>query len=331
MKLGMYTDLRNPDEFGVPWADHYSKWLDRIVAADEMGAAEVWLSEHHFYEDGYLPQPLTYAAAIAGRTNNIRIGTSVLLIALRQSLQLAEEAAIVDILSNGRLDLGVGVGYRPREFEAFGADIGRRFRLVEQRVNEVREWWTGGELNPPPVQTTIPFWGGFFKERGARMAGRLGMGVMPQVSVAHSILEPYRAGLEEGGFGRDAARYRMSLPLFLADDPEAVQPILDVRQGYQNASYQRHDVSGPTGSSITPNAVPSKDGAPARKYPALRPEDAVGYIEELTRGLPVEQVYCWSSPGVMPDDLVDRHLELMFTELAPAVAHLGIEYRPQLA
>src|ERR1700674_3649137 len=125
MNVGIYLDLRNPPAWRRPWADHYARSLELCERADRLGADSVWLSEHHFFEDGYLPQPLTFAAAIAARTRHVRLGTAVLLPALRQPAQLAEEAAIVDLISDGRLDLGVGVGYRVPEFAAFDADIGR--------------------------------------------------------------------------------------------------------------------------------------------------------------------------------------------------------------
>src|SRR5580658_9561087 len=119
MDLGIYLDLRNPPGWRRPWASHYARSLEVVEEAERLGAATVWLSEHHFFEDGYLPQPLTFAAAIAARTSRIRIGTAVLLAPLRLPLQLAEEAAVVDVLSGGRLDLGVGVGYRVPEYEGF--------------------------------------------------------------------------------------------------------------------------------------------------------------------------------------------------------------------
>src|SRR6478752_6498184 len=149
MRVGIYLDLRNPPAWRRPWARHYGRWLEIVEEADRLGTDSVWLSEHHFFEDGYLPQPLTFAAAVAARTTRARIGTAVLLPALRNAVQLAEEAAIVDLLSDGRLDLGVGAGYRVPEFDAFGAAASRRYRLVEERVNEVRALWAEGRTTPP--------------------------------------------------------------------------------------------------------------------------------------------------------------------------------------
>jgi alkanesulfonate monooxygenase SsuD/methylene tetrahydromethanopterin reductase-like flavin-dependent oxidoreductase (luciferase family) len=97
MHLGLFCDLRNPAQWRRPWADHYRQTLAWIRDAEHLGADAVWLTEHHFFDDGYLPQPLTLAAAIAAQTERVRIGTAIVLGALRHPLHLAEEAAIVDL------------------------------------------------------------------------------------------------------------------------------------------------------------------------------------------------------------------------------------------
>ena len=103
MKLGLYFDLRNPAPWARPWPEVYGRALDLVVEAERLGAASVWFSEHHLFDDGYLPQPLTFAAAAAARTSRVRIGTAVLVAALRPAVLVAEEAAVIDQLSGGRL------------------------------------------------------------------------------------------------------------------------------------------------------------------------------------------------------------------------------------
>ena len=132
--IGLYFDLRNPPRWQRPWAQHYGHALDVMADGEALGADEIWLTEHHFFEDGYLPQPLTMAAAVAARTTRVRIGTAVCLPLLRHPLHLAEEAAIVDVISGGRLDLGLGTGYRIPEFREFGAPGARRFEDIEQHI-----------------------------------------------------------------------------------------------------------------------------------------------------------------------------------------------------
>jgi len=111
LKIGLMQDFRNPHEWRRPNPELYRAILDQIVRAEELGYDNVWLTEHHFAEDGYNPSLLPTAAAIAARTHRIRIGTFVLLLPFQHPIRVAEDATCVDIWSNGRFDLGVGQGY----------------------------------------------------------------------------------------------------------------------------------------------------------------------------------------------------------------------------
>lgn len=321
MDVGIYLDGRNPPQWARPWPEHYARTLELVEEAERLGAASVWLSEHHFFEDGYLPQPLTFAAAIAARTRSIRIGTAVLLAALRTPAQLAEEAAVVDILSDGRLDLGVGLGYRVPEYEGFGRSFDRRFSQTEAVLREVVRLWAEGGVTPLPVQRPMSLWGGFFGPRGARLAGELGAGLL---AIDPRLMDPYREGLTAGGHDPAAARCAAVVNLVVADDPEAAWPRIRPHLRYQWDSYNRYSVEGtgaPEPRPIDPErwVAPGKDGAPPR-FGVFTPEGAAAHIRALTDGLPVVQVYLWASIAGMPDDLVERHVVLASTELRALLA-----------
>lgn len=321
MDVGIYLDGRNPPQWERPWPEHYARTLELVQEADRLGAASVWLSEHHFFEDGYLPQPLTFAAAIAARTSRIRIGTAVLLAALRHPAQLAEEAAIVDILSNGRLDLGVGLGYRVPEYEGFGRTFDRRFAQTEAVLREVIRLWDTGGVTPGPVQQPLPIWGGFFGPRGARLTGELGAGLL---AFDPALMEPYRAGLATGGHDPESARVAAVCNVVLADDPEAIWPVIRPHLSYMWDSYNRYAVEGtgaPAPRPIDPDRwrQPGKDGAPPR-FGVFTPEQAAAHIRAVTDGVPAVQVYLWASIAGMPDELVHRHIELASTELRARLA-----------
>ena len=148
MRVGIYTDLRNPPGWRRPWAAHYAATMDRIAEAERLGVDSVWVTEHHFFEDGYLPQPLTMAAAIAGRTSRVRIGTAVLLAPLRLPLQIAEEAASSISSAAGGWSSGWAPATALPEFAAFGADPSRRLALLRRGVREIRRLWEDGRLHP---------------------------------------------------------------------------------------------------------------------------------------------------------------------------------------
>lgn len=321
MEVGIYLDGRNPPQWARPWPEHYARTLELVEEAERLGAASVWLSEHHFFEDGYLPQPLTFAAAIAARTTRIRIGTAVLLAALRTPTQLAEEAAVVDILSGGRLDLGVGLGYRIPEYERFGRPFARRFAQTEACLREVVRLWETGGVTPGPVQRPLPLWGGFFGPRGARLAGELGAGLL---ALDPALLRPYRAGLAAGGHDPASARLAGVVHLVLADDPEAAWPRIRPHLAYQWDTYNRYAVEGtgrPAPRPIDPDRwrAPAPDGGPPR-FGVFTPEEAAAHVRSLTDGLPVTQVYLWASIAGMPDDLAARHVELACTRLRALLA-----------
>ena len=329
MRVGIYTDLRNPPEWRREWTSHYARVLERIVEAERLGAGSVWVSEHHMFEDGYLPQPLTFAAAIAARTTRLRIGTAIMLAPLRPALDIAEQAAIVDIVSDGRLELGLGAGYRASEFKAFGQDIGGRYAALESRVAEIRRLWAQDLCTPPPVQDPMPIWIGATGPRGARMAGRLGEGLL---WLSSALMAPYVRGLTEGGHDPASARLAGLANLVLADDPEAAWPRIAPHLAYQRDSYNRYGAEGDrapgtldaTGAAVDVESL--RRAEPEALPPAfdvVTPDEAIARLTEWLEPLPVVDVYLWESIAGMPDDLADRHVELVAGRLAPALAGVG--------
>ncbi|MBW4718301.1 LLM class flavin-dependent oxidoreductase [Saccharothrix obliqua] len=318
MDVGFLFDLRNPARWERPWADHYARSLELCEEADARGADGVWFTEHHLFEDGYLPQPLTFAAAAAARTRRVRIGTAVLLPALRKPAQLAEEAAVVDLISGGRLELGIGAGYRVPEYELFGANPNRKFAETERVVREVRRLWAEGGITPLPLQDPVPLWGGFYGPRGARLAGRLGIGLL---HISAEMFVHYREGLVEGGHDPATARVSDLLPVLLADDPDEAWARVAPHLAHQQNTYRLGSVEGtdhPAPPLLEPG--PTRDRrteGPWAPLEVMTPEEAVDRIRERTRGLPVRHLVFWASVAGMPDDLVTRHVELVSQRLAP--------------
>ena len=114
LRFVLWYDFRNPPQWRQSSDRLYREILDQIAWGENNGFDDVWLSEHHFIEDGYLPSILPAAAAIAARTNRIRIASAVLLMPFHNPIRLAEDIATVDVISGGRFELGVGIGFKVR-------------------------------------------------------------------------------------------------------------------------------------------------------------------------------------------------------------------------
>jgi alkanesulfonate monooxygenase SsuD/methylene tetrahydromethanopterin reductase-like flavin-dependent oxidoreductase (luciferase family) len=317
VKPGIYFDLRNPPPWALPPAQHYARSLEIAEEADRRGVGSIWTSEHHGFEDGYLPQPLTFLAAVAARTRQARLGTAVLLPALRHPVHIAEEAAIVDLLSDGRLELGLGPGYRADEFELFGADMEARYRATDECVTALRALWADGH-QPLPAQQPLPLWLGYGTPVGARRAGRLGVGLL---SAGPAVLEAYREGLREGG--HDVADARLAVPVFwvLSDDPERAWPQVRPHYEYQWRTYRAGGRPSQQGDFDQAFAAMTSagPGGTAPMLQVLTPEQAAAQLGSMLNGQPVEHVLFWASIAGMPIELVEEHVELVCTRLPNAL------------
>ena len=321
MNVGVYFDLRNAPRWPQDPARLYAFTLELCEEAEGLGAHSVWLSEHHLFDDGYLPQPLTFAAAVAARTTRVRIGTAVLLAPLHGAAEIAEQVAIVDLVRDGRVELGLGAGYRVPEFELFGADLAARYRVTDARVGELRAIWAEGRVTPAPVQPRIPIWLGYQGPQGARRAGRMGEGLLSANAALHP---PYADGLRDGGHDPASGRMVGSFQGFVSDDPDRDWPEVSRHLAYQLDSYRRYLVEGtdaPAPKPVDPEWVRARDtDAPLASFLYGTPDDVAQAVRARTAGAPVETVFFWASVGGMSEATSLQHVQTLCTRLAPLLA-----------
>jgi len=321
MKVGVYFDLRNPTQWRRDPSWLYGFTLEACREAERLGAPSVWFSEHHLFDDDYLSSPLTFAAAVAARTSTIRLGTAIVIAPLHNPAELAEQAATVDLISGGRLDLGVGAGYRVPEFELFGVPMAAKYKRTDDTVRELRRLWGPGGVRPGPVQDRLPIWLGYQGPQGAARAGRLGERLL---SPDPSLWEPYRQGLAEAGLPESAGVMSGGFSAWATDDPEHDWPIFSEHLAYQLNSYRRHMVEGTGRPEPRPvdlaKVVNATDMAPLQSYAFGTPEFVAQRIREDTTGAPVDTVFLWASIGGMSEDMVMRNIENICNRLAPLLA-----------
>ena len=319
-RLGLYFDFRNPEPWRRDPTAYYGWHLDLVSEADRRGLGAVWVSEHHFVDDDYMPVPLTALAAIAARTEQVRLGTAVVVAPLQHPMAVAEQAAIVDVISGGRLELGLGAGYVAPEFEAFGADLGRRYHATDHALAEIGRIFAEGRCNPGPVQDPVPLWAGYLGPRGAARAGRLGVGLLTHNRSSFGI---YRDELEASGHGAETARMGGVVDFLVADDPERALARIVPHRTHQLNSYRQQAAlgTGRTPRWLTTDEVREGRGSGVvGALSILTAEEAVARIIGICEGLPVEHLYLWASIGGMPEDLAERQMELIVDEVQPALS-----------
>lgn len=320
MRVGIYFDLRNPSAWAVDPSRLYGFTLEMCEEAERLGCQSIWLSEHHLFDDGYLPAPLVFAAAIAARTRTVRIGTAIVIAPLHHPVELAEQAAIVDIISGGRLDLGMGAGYRVPEFELFGADLSKRYGATDGCARELRALWQ--RITPRPVQERLPIWMGYQGPKGARRAGILGEGLL---SASSHLWPEYRAALVEAGHDPATGRMAGGVNGWVTDDPEGDWPLVSKHVAAQLDSYRSHMVEGTDQPIPRPVDVERLRSRPSRGA-ALdsimygTPEEVAARIEAQTAGAPVEEVFLWASLAGMPEEFVANGIQTICGRLAPLLA-----------
>jgi alkanesulfonate monooxygenase SsuD/methylene tetrahydromethanopterin reductase-like flavin-dependent oxidoreductase (luciferase family) len=318
MRVGLYFDLRNPGRWHQDPARLHAFTLELCEEADRLGIHSLWFTEHHKFDDGYLTQPLTFAAAVAARTRHARIGTAVVVAPLHHPAQLAEDAALVDLISGGRLDLGLGAGYRGPEYELYGASMERRYGQTEDRVRALRELWAEDGVTPGPVQTPVPLWLGYLGPQGAGRAGRLGTGLL----TANAAMWPhYREGLVAAGRTPSEGRMAGGIQGWVSDDPERDWGWVSEHLAYQLDSYRRHMVEGtdqPVPAPVDPEKVRSREPRTSIDYFFHEtPEGMAERVRSYTSGAPVETVFFWASLAGMSEERASTHVQTVCNKLAP--------------
>ncbi|MBA2403014.1 MAG: putative FMN-dependent luciferase-like monooxygenase [Bradyrhizobium sp.] len=323
-RLGFFTRLLDdaaPEE-------RYRLAAEQIVHAEKAGLDSAWIAQHHFHEaEGGLPAPFAFLGFVAAQTSRIRLGTGIVTLPLENPLRVAEDAAVLDLLSNGRFELGVGTGGNPSAFAAFGLDSARRAEIFADNLDIVRHALAGAPLAggdtlyPTRPQLCDRIWQATFSVSGGARAGKAGDGLLlsrtqprsreaPHASLAeiqHPIIDAYLDALPPGREPRIMA----SRSVFAADDREEALRLADIGLRRARASFIAggHAPPGDTLSDMIA-AFDTHVGTPDDVITSLRADSTLERVTDL-----VFQAHSIDPPH----RFILRSIELIAEKVAPAL------------
>lgn len=332
MRFGTFHLFEQP--YARSESEVYEAHIEQICEADVLGFDRVWLTEHHFSSKPYVPNvdgeycvcasPFAMACAVARLTRNVRIGTAVKVLPLENPLRTAEDAAMADILSRGRLDFGAGLGYRNYEFEGLRVPIEEKLPRFQEAMRIILGAWTTEEFSyegrywtvprltlvPRPVQKPHPpVW----------IATRLGTveqiayavennyrllcawAAVPDLRATCDLLTEAR---RKRGLGEESFDFTCLRHVFVADsDREAMELGKAYVEYYMKSTVQFRPI-----------------GAHERDEMIFGgPQTVIDRLRRLNTVAGVNNLICWMNFGGMPQDLVLRSMRLFAKEVIPAM------------
>ena len=295
--VGLFTG-QVPVGSGRTFAREYRETLDLVRLAESMGFDSAWVSEHHGASDGYLPSLLPMLAALAASTERMQLGTGVVLAPFHDPLRLAEDAALVDQLSDGRLILGLGIGWRDEEFRMFGVPRSERAIRTAETIDVLRRAWTGRRFSfegsaysydrvrvtPPAAREGgIPIYLGGYANAAVRRAGRMADGYITDADAAEEV-RPTLSMLDEAA--RSAGRDPRSLGIaliqnaFVAKGTDAWD-IAHAGVAHQLGTYRAWEQGADTSDNDRFEPTPPDEETMRKWTPAGNPEEVLRALRPL--------------------------------------------------
>jgi hypothetical protein len=332
INFGLFYDFRNPTAWQRPYPQIYGEIFEQIRWADQHGFDNVWLSEHHLVEDGYATSILPIASAIAVQTKTIRIGSAILILPLHNPIRVAEDAATVDVISGGRFELGVSLGYNKDENISFGIPLNERGRRVNEELVIIRGLLDGETVNfkgkyyevtnaklaPMTVQNPrLPIWVGGFTPHGTQRAAKYADGFMAVGGPTKELFDSYVAALQT--LGKPTTHLRLAGGFFWlipAVDPEKSWLEAAPHVMYQLNSYAEWFEK--SGFPILPHI---RDIDHLRQTGILNVVDVdtcIAMIRGFTSAVPLTHYYSFTLPPGLPTSWIQPHLELFANKVIPA-------------
>lgn len=312
---------------------YYRDALEEVVRAEELGFDSVWMEEHHSVVNHYWPSPLLVLAGFATRTSRVLLGTDILVAPFYHPVRLAEDGALLDIMSNGRFVLGAAIGYKPDEFALYGAELEKRGARFEEQLAIVKALWAEGavafkgryyqlegRLEPRPVRRPHPpiwigGWGDLTLKRAATLADNWIPG--PTADLARLLAGKRQFLDQRAAAGRTTppAEWPLTRDVIIADsDAEA----RELAERHIMVSYRKEYAGGWRHPFIDASIATDLDGLMKDRFLIGGPDQVRKALTPFVTEYGLTHLICRLFFPGMPHRHIMRELELITKEVMPA-------------
>jgi probable F420-dependent oxidoreductase len=314
---------------------YYRDALEEVVRAEDLGFDSVWMEEHHSVTNHYWPSPLPVLAGFATRTSRMRLGTDILVAPFYHPVRLAEDTAMLDVMSGGRFVLGVAIGYKPDEFALYGVELEKRGARFEEQLAIMNGLWTqesvsfagtyyrvDGRLEPKPLTRPHPpvwigGWGDITLRRAATLADNWVPG--PTADLARLLAGKQRFIANRRAAGRTDAltEWPLTRDVIIADTDREAR---ELAEKHIMISYRKEYAGGWRHPFIDASIATDLDALMKDRFLIGGPDQVVRALKPFVSEYGMTHLICRVFFPGMPHRHIMRELELIAKEVRPAFA-----------
>lgn len=313
----------------------YRDAMEEVVRAEELGFDSVWMEEHHSVTDHYWPSPLPVLAGFATRTTRMRLGTDILVAPFYHPVRLAEDAAMLDVMSGGRFVLGIAIGYKPDEFALYGAALEKRGARFEEQLAVMKALWTqdrvafhgtyytvDGRLEPRPVTRPHPpvwigGWGDITLRRAATLADNWVPGPTADLARLLAGKQQFLANRRAAGRSEAVTEWPLTRDVIIADTDREAR---ELAEKHIMISYRKEYAGGWRHPFIDASIATDLDALMKDRFLIGGPDQVVRALRPFVTEYGMTHLICRVFFPGMPHRHIMRELELIAKEVRPAFA-----------
>ena len=314
---------------------YYTDALEEVTKAEELGFDSVWMEEHHSVTNHYWPSPLVVLAGFATRTSRLTLGTDILVAAFHNPVRLAEDAAVLDVMSGGRFTLGIAIGYKPDEFSLYGVELEKRGARFEEQLAIIKGLWTqerisfkgayytvDGRLEPKPVTKPHPpiwigGWGDITLRRAATLADNWIPGPTADLKRLLAGKKRFLDNRRAAGRSQPITEWPLTRDLIIADTDRKAR---ELAEAHIMIAYRKEYAGGWRHPFIDASIATDLDRLMEDRFIIGGPDQCVRKIRRFVEEYGMTHLICRTFFPGMPHEHIMRELELIAREVAPALS-----------